>query len=209
MPESNSAPRYSLWQAMGAAVNLSIRAIEEVRALSRLPGPQGERGPKGDPGQLDIAKAWTDGVHYKGQVVTHNGSTYQALDDTGKAPPSDDWVCLAERGRGFRVRGTHDPEASYQSFDIVMRGSSSFVALRDSPGMCPGEGWQLWAGSGRRGDKGERGERGERGQKGDPGPGVVRGAFTADDMKLILTQSDGSKVEIDMYELALALRDSR
>lgn len=50
------APRYSIWQAISAALALSTRAIEEVRALSRLPGPQGEPGKNGEPGSFDPEK---------------------------------------------------------------------------------------------------------------------------------------------------------
>jgi hypothetical protein len=45
------------------------------------------------------------------------------------------------RGRGapgtFRVRGTYSTGASYQALDVVVRDSSSFVALKDAPGACP------------------------------------------------------------------------
>jgi len=37
-------PTYTLWQCIGTALALSRRAVEEVRALSRMPGPQGEQG---------------------------------------------------------------------------------------------------------------------------------------------------------------------
>jgi hypothetical protein len=34
-----------------------------------------------------------DKVHYEGQLVTHEGSTYQALYDTGRAPPDEEhWI---------------------------------------------------------------------------------------------------------------------
>lgn len=45
------APRYSLWQAVSAALATALRALEEVRALSRQPGPPGERGEPGEMGQ--------------------------------------------------------------------------------------------------------------------------------------------------------------
>jgi len=52
----------------------------------------------------------------------------------------------------------------------------TFIAKRDNPGGCPGEGWQLLARQGKRGRPGERGhpgERGEKGEKGEPGPTLV------------------------------------
>jgi hypothetical protein len=49
---------------------------------------------------LPLVKTYVaDAVHYPGDVVTHDGSTYQALRDTARAPPVDDWICLARAGR--------------------------------------------------------------------------------------------------------------
>ena len=45
-------PTYTLWQCVGTALALSRRAIEEIRALSRLPGPPGEPGPVGRQGPV-------------------------------------------------------------------------------------------------------------------------------------------------------------
>jgi hypothetical protein len=69
-------------------------------------------------------------------------------------------------GRSLNVRGTWDPGASYFTLDLVARDGAMFVARKDNPGECPGDGWQL---SSRQGRKGERGERGERGESGAPG----------------------------------------
>jgi hypothetical protein len=71
------------------------------------------------------------------------------------------------RGRGapgaFRARGTYDTKAAYVYLDVVTKDSSSFVALRDSPGSCPGDGWQMIACGGKRGPAGERGPAGPAG----------------------------------------------
>jgi hypothetical protein len=91
------------------------------------PGPRGDPGPQGDPGapgKLPIVKAFQpDTVHYAGKVVTHEGSTYQALRDTGRAPPHvDDWICLASAGRDAitpTVRGPFNTTVSYKKLDIV------------------------------------------------------------------------------------------
>jgi len=38
-------------------------------------------------------------VHYERELVTHQGSTYQALRDTGRAPlDQDHWICIAAGG---------------------------------------------------------------------------------------------------------------
>jgi hypothetical protein len=70
-------------------------------------------------------------------------------------------------GRTLRLRGTYDPNGrTYCRRDVVMLNGSSFVALRDDPGPCPGEDWQLVASAGKRGQQGLKGERGERGPAG-------------------------------------------
>src|SRR5580765_5457526 len=43
-------PQYTLFEAVGTCLALGRRALEEVRALARLPGPEGRRGPKGEAG---------------------------------------------------------------------------------------------------------------------------------------------------------------
>jgi hypothetical protein len=79
-----------------------IRSVvaDEVKAqVAELPPP--EKGPKGDdgpPGKLPTVRAWANEVHYEGIVVTHAGATWQALRDTGREPPHEDWTCLAAPG---------------------------------------------------------------------------------------------------------------
>jgi hypothetical protein len=106
-------------------------------------------------------------VIYESELVMHEGSTYQALKDTGRAPPDDEhWICVAAGGidgRSPRIQGTHTPAASYRRLDVVALNGSSFIAQLDDPGPCPGDGWQLIASAGRQGKPGIRGERGPRG----------------------------------------------
>jgi hypothetical protein len=110
-----------------------------------------------------------DTVHYRGNIVTHHGSTYQARCDTAREPPHEDWVCVAHAGvdgkdgrdgRSLNVRGTFKAGESYRALDIVALNGGSFIARRDNPGPCPGAGWQLIASQGKRGEKGERGSQG-------------------------------------------------
>ncbi len=143
-------------------------------------GAPGERGSDGAPGKLPLVRAWpSDSISYYGDVVTHNGGTYQATKDTAREPGHDDWICLAApgiEGRSMRVRGTFDAQQSYSRLDVVALHSSSFIALRDAPGACPGEGWQVVALGGRRGEKGPAGERGlsgKDGERGDPGATII------------------------------------
>ena len=164
-------------------------------------GPRGEHGPRGEagpPGRIESVRAYVeDTVHYEGDIVVREGSSYQAKRDTSRAPPHDDWVCIAAAGRDARmakVCGTHREGETYEYLDVVALGGSSFVARADDPGPCPGAGWQLVASAGRAGKPGPKGERGERGLPGLPGPYLVRGYIDGFTLTLIL--SDTSKIEI-------------
>jgi hypothetical protein len=143
---------------------------------------------------------WTDGVHYRGNVVTYRGGTYQAARDTGRPPDTDDWICLAAPGRAARSpipRGTFDPEATYKQLEIVALNGGSFIALRDDPGPCPGAGWQLLTRQGARGIaglKGEKGEKGDRGERGTAPPAPKLASWQLDRKRYSATpvMSDGS-----------------
>lgn len=44
------APQYTMFEAMGVNLAMSHRALAEVRALARMPGPPGDTGPEGKRG---------------------------------------------------------------------------------------------------------------------------------------------------------------
>ena len=178
-------------------------------AVATIPPPEkgepGERGPEGPVGKLPAVAAWEDRVHYDGEVVTRDGSVFQAIRDTGKEPWHEDWRCIVaagrngEDGRSPTVRTTFDPGEAYRELDIVALNGAAFIARRDDPGLCPGEGWQLMSSQGKQGKPGERGAsiKGDRGPAGAP---VVRAAVD-DDGLMILTNGDGSTIELDLYPL--------
>lgn len=189
--------------AVGERGEPGLAGRDGERGLDGEPGQAGERGPEGPAGKLGIVKAWSDGVHYEGDVRTHAGATYQALRDTGKEPPSEDWICLAARGADghdaavFSIHGTWSAEGVYEALSVVALNGASFVAKIDNPGPCPGDGWQLMSGQGKRGAPGERGPVGE---KGDPGAPVATMSVSEDGV-LTLVNGDGSLVTCDLYPL--------
>ena len=175
--------------------------------IDGLNGKDGEAGPQGERGADGIMRAvddWQDRVHYSGECVALGGSTWQAVKDTGHAPPHADWRCIAAAGRdgaGFVSRGTYSEEEEYSARDVVMCNGSTFAAHRDSPGPCPGDGWHLWASRGSRGTQGLRGlagMRGEQGLRGVAGSAPVS-LDASDEGIIILTLEDGSQFEADLY----------
>jgi Collagen triple helix repeat (20 copies) len=182
-----------------------------------LDGPQGPIGPQGPVGALPQVKIWqADTVHYAGEVVAHNGGTWQAVRDTGSAPPFKDWIPLAVAGQPARqivVRGTWSDTGEYAELDIVALNGGSFIAKRDDPGPCPGAGWQLIASQGRTGSRGEDGAAGPRGEDGHNGKDGARGPVgpagptfkswrvERQEYRAVAVMSDGSEHVLDLREL--------
>ena len=151
-------------------------------------------------------------VHYEGEVVCHQGSTWQAARDTGREPPdADDWTLIAiagrngQDGRSFTVRGTWAAHEAYRALDVVALNGASFIARRDDPGNCPGDGWQLVAMQGRQGKPGERGPAGPKGDRGAAGEPVVALTIDAEGL-LTLVNGDGSVVRCDLYPVLSRIR---
>lgn len=87
----------------------------------------------------------------------------------GGGPPSRTRDCLAAAGAGFTIRSTYDANEEYKHLDVVIVNGSSFIALKDNPGLCPGPDWRLLASRGSRGSRGERGVTGIMGLRGERG----------------------------------------
>ena len=166
-------------------------------------GRDGKDGEQGPPGALPIVKAWEDRVYYQGEVVSFDGSAYQASKDTGKAPTHADWTCIVAKGRdgedgkSLNPTGLHDPEKVYDQLDIVMLNGASFVAKWDNPGECPGDGWNLLAAQGRQGKPGAKGDTGV-GLSGLPGEPLKEAEIDENGL-LRFINGDGSVIECDLY----------
>ena len=148
------------------------------------------------PAKFPAIRAWReDNVYHEGDIVAFAGGTFQAQRDTARAPGAQDWVCLASPGNSLSMRGTYDDHADYRCFDVTMINGSSFVALKDRPGPCPGADWHLLASRGSRGDRGLKGERGFTGPRGERGQaGATIQSWQIDRALYVATpvMSDGS-----------------
>jgi hypothetical protein len=152
-------------------------AIEEVQRAVEAKLAALEQRLKSTPGKLPVARtSHPETVVYQSEFVSHEGALWQAKKDTAQAPGGSDWVCVARAGRDAitpTICGTYNAYENYKMLDVVAMDGGSFVAKRDNPGLCPGDGWQLLSRQGKRGQRGEKGESGERGQQGEPGPTIV------------------------------------
>lgn len=151
-------------------------------------------GEPGKDGLLPLVEPWVDRVYRTGEVATHGGALWQAGIDTGKEPPHVDWRCIAAKGEDGRTPefvGTYDPEAEIRRLDVVALNGGSFVALRDNPGECPGDGWQLLAGRGKPGQA----VKGDPGPPGDPGRDAAEivGLYRDGD-EIVATFADGREM---------------
>jgi len=149
------------------------------------------------PAKFPTITAWqTDTVYHEGDIIAFAGCTFQATKDTARAPGAQDWVCVARSGNSLTMRGTYDKYGDYRCLDVTMVGGSSFVALKDRPGPCPGSDWQLLCSRGSRGDRGLRGERGLTGPTGERGQAAPTiKSWELDRASYVATpvMSDGSK----------------
>jgi hypothetical protein len=123
-----------------------------------------ERGKQ--PAPLPVVRQWiSHTAALQGEMFAHHGAMWQAKTNTGQAPQEGaNWLCVSapgkdgEPGRGLRIRGLYHSAKTYRELDVVVSNGSSFVAKCDNPGPCPGDGWEVNALVGKRGEEGPRGE---------------------------------------------------
>lgn len=120
-------PKYTIWEAIQAALSVATKALEEVRSLSRLPGPPGLDGIDFDEMEIverdagvfmqlsrgDAVKEWRlpvmryrqvyqEGKDYdRGDTVTWGGSLWHCEGKTSAKPdaPDSGWRLAVKKGR--------------------------------------------------------------------------------------------------------------
>lgn len=153
MTQSLPKPNYTVWQAVSAALAASLRALDEIRALSRLPGPPGERGLPGRDGFVPKEMSITspDG----GRTLVF---TYKRDAEINVQEVKTDMVL----DRGVWREGT------FAKGDGVTWGGSFWIAQADTTSK-PESNNSEWRLAVKRGRDGKDGKNGERGIEGKPG----------------------------------------
>lgn len=136
------APRYSIWQAMSVCLAIAQRAIEEVRALAREPGPEGRQGERGEKGRdgagFDNLEQFEDGVYY--------GINFRSGDQVKELR----WVKPTLADAYIRVW----KEGTYRRGTVATWDGSLFITLSNTstkPGVA-GSDWVLAVKRGRDGN---------------------------------------------------------
>lgn len=178
------------------------------------PGPQGERGLQGETGTIADIHVWEQGgVALKGHLYSHNGSTYYAKAITAHAPDDDNeaWAIVAQKGDDAypgAAKGLFNPDEEYRARDCVAHDGSLWMARRDNPGQCPGEGWMLAAKAGSKGKPGEQGPPGPAGPRGATGRGIAgEPELDLKNYRWIIPTTDGEPIILDMKPMFQRFHD--
>jgi hypothetical protein len=150
---SKLVPKYTIWEAINAAVSVSTRALEEIRALSRIPGP---RGP--------------DGLGFDDLKILHDGErgfTFRMERGDQVKEFSFKIPTVLDRGVYKETR-----ETPYEKGDGVTFGGSFWIAQKDAPEGRPQDGNPSWKLAVKRGRDGKDGKA----PPGQIGPVSVPGA---------------------------------
>jgi hypothetical protein len=161
-----------------AEVELHIERVITEKLATLQDGPQGPQGAPGERGE-------------RGEAITGPPGE-QGI----PGPPGEP----GEPGRTMAFRGAWKAASAYEALDVAMVDGSSFVALCDAPGPCPGEHWRLIACHGKAGLPGPAGPMGERGWPGPPGAAPAALEVDGEGM-LTLRLGDGSALTCDFYPL--------
>jgi hypothetical protein len=98
----------------------------------------------------------------------------------------DEAKAMLDMALATRVRGTFQLGTNYARGDMVALDGGSFIARRDKPGPCPGDGWQLMA------KQGQRGRDGPEGRRGPPGAIIVGWVLDRGEYRITPRMSDGT-----------------
>ena len=102
-------------------------------------------------------------------------------------------------GRSPFMRGLYAVTETYQALDIVALDGGAFIACRDDPGPCPGDGWRLLVSRGKRGREGRARAAGAMGPQGKQGESITD--ITLEGNALVITTTQKT-IAVDLAPLA-------
>jgi hypothetical protein len=163
-----TTPQYTMTEAMAVCLAMCQRCLEEIRALTLVPGPAGAPGPQGP----------------------------QGIPGTpGERGERGDPGAAGAEARQWRHRRNYAAAQVYTGGDVVAHDGGSWLALYDEPGPLPGDGWaQLTV----RGQRGKPGDKGDRGPSGPEGRGIADLYISENGEKLVVALSDGTLRDIPL-----------
>jgi len=142
-------------------------------AYRSLPGPKGDKGDQGPPGDITWLSAWSAQTEYaKDNAVESGGSAWVALrTNTGATPvEGDDWTLMAAKG-GDGADGadgvgfTHknfSSQTEYEVNDVVEWSGASYICVSGyttgSDPTGPDVDETHWETLAQKGDKGDTGD---------------------------------------------------
>lgn len=142
-------------------IDLKLAGFEaRLSELAAKPSPPGPQGPPGEPGPVGPPGA--PGEPGKAGEPGPKGEQ----GEKGEKGASGDPGAIGPPGKAWVHRGLFDPARAYEAGDVVNGETACFLALKDQPGPCPGDGWAQLASRGKPGQKGERGDAGRNGKDG-------------------------------------------
>lgn len=144
---SKLLPKYTFWDGLNVALTLGMQALEEIRALARLPGPEGKDGINGRDGK--------DGK---------NGKDGIGFDDVDEFEEDDGRIlvrrfyCGGQIFKEFRhqtkmviYRGVYDQAKTYQPGDMATWNGSLWHCNKEVSGKIGSDHWTLAVKKGRDG----------------------------------------------------------
>jgi HK97 family phage portal protein len=192
-PDPNQAMFGAMLTTQTLAMAKIIERLDDYGNVIKFPTPvAGPPGPPGEPGR--DGRDGAQGPPGERGLPGDPGLPGERGLDGQPGPPGDpgEKGDKGEPAYGGRACGLYSAGAAYREMDVVAFNGSEWRAVRDDPGPLPGDGWVLGA-------KGSRGKPGERGERGEPGTKVAE-LVLADDA-LVVVQSDGSALSVDLAPL--------
>lgn len=132
---ANLVPKYTVWEAINAAVLVGARALEEIRALARTPGPRG-----------------ADGLGFDDLAVEHDGArNFKFVMTKGEQRKE-----FAFSVPMMIYRGIYRDGQSYEHGDVATWGGSLWHC-NEPTNEKPGDGSKAWSLAAKRGRDGRDG----------------------------------------------------